>query len=86
MRLAASLITSIVLDGKKIHNPIGFTGSQIQYRVMNTFVPRSGTAIVRNIFTALGQRVISFVPPATVFPKILETSDIFFEPFVTIDF
>lgn len=84
-RLVSTLLTSVVIDSKKVYNPIGFTGSEARYRVLNAFVPRSDLSAIRNVFTTLGIRLISCIPPALALTKLVEGSEAAFEPFIVVD-
>lgn len=72
LRLISSTIVSVMIDGKKVTNPIGFTGGRIRLTVLNVFVPSSEFNIIRSVVAALGKRAISIIPSPLVFPKFIE--------------
>ena len=49
MKLVTTSIISIMVDGKKLGNPIGFTGKNIKLGVINIFVPLSYVNMIQNI-------------------------------------
>ena len=75
LRLISSTITSVLIDGKKITNPIGFTGGKVTLNVLNVFAPASEFNIIRSIIASLGKKVISLIPMPLIFPKIVEQTD-----------
>lgn len=79
IKLVSSTLTSIMIDSKRVTNPIGFTGGAIRIKVLNVFAPASEFNIVRSILSSLGKRTISVVPTPLLFPKIVERSDYAYE-------
>lgn len=75
IRLVASTLTAIYIDGKRVTNPIGFTGTQIRIQVLNVFVPSSEFNILRSIVANLGKNMISLVPMPLIFPKVTENTE-----------
>jgi cell division ATPase FtsA len=75
IRLVSSTITSIEIDGKKISNPIGFSGGKIRLTVLNVFAPASEFNIMRSIVASIDKNTISLVPAPIVFPKILDHTE-----------
>lgn len=85
LRLISSSIVSISIDGKKILNPIGFTGGKVSMRVLNVFAPASEFNIIRSIVSNVSKRIISLVPTPLLFQKIIEQSEYSDETICTID-
>lgn len=75
IRLISSTLTSITIDGKKVMNPLGFSGANIRIKVLNVFAPASEFNIMRSIISSLGKQTISVVPTPLLFSKIVERSD-----------
>lgn len=75
IRLVSSTLTSIYIDGKRVTNPIGFTGGQVRIQVLNVFVPSSEFNILRSIVANLGKNMISLVPMPLIFPKVIEGTE-----------
>lgn len=75
IRLISSTLTAISIDGKKVTNPLGFTGSNIRIRVLNVYAPASEYNIMRSIISSLGKRLISVVPTPLLFSKVIERSE-----------
>ncbi len=75
IRLISSTLTAISIDGKKVTNPLGFTGSNIRIRVLNVYAPASEYNIMRSIISSLGKRMISVVPTPLLFSKVIERSE-----------
>ena len=75
LRLISSTITSVCIDGKKITNPVGFSGGKVSLNVLNVFAPASEFNIIRSIISSLGRKVISLIPMPLIFPKIVEQTD-----------
>lgn len=86
MRLITTSITSIVVDGKKITNPIGFTGKNIKLGLINVFIPFSHSSVLQNIGRGLGKNIISLIPSIITLPKIIEESDENFDANCFLDF
>lgn len=72
LRLISSTITSITIDGKKISNPVGFSGWKVVLTVLNVFAPASEFNILRSIVSSLDKKAISLIPTPILFPKIIE--------------
>ncbi len=49
MKLVTTSLISITVDGKKLGNPIGFTGKNIRLGIINIFVPVSYVSMIQNI-------------------------------------
>lgn len=75
LRLISSTITSVCIDGKKIMNPVGFSGGKVSLNVLNVFAPASEFNIIRSIISSLGRKVISLIPMPLIFPKIVEQTE-----------
>lgn len=75
LRLISSTITSITIDGKKISNPVGFSGWKVILTVLNVFAPASEFNILRSIVSSLGKKAISLIPTPLLFPKIVEKTE-----------
>ncbi len=86
MKLVTTTLTSIVIDGKKVSNPIGFTGKNISLTVCNVFIPISVFHVYSGLERSLGLNLISFVPVGIALPKALENSLELFDPNLCIDF
>jgi cell division ATPase FtsA len=85
MKLVTTTLTSIIIDGKKVSNPVGFTGKNVSLTVCNVFVPVSIFHLYSGIERTLGLDLISFVPVGVVLPKALENSLELFDPNLCID-
>ncbi len=85
IRLVSSTLTAIYIDGKRVTNPIGFTGWQVRIQVLNVFVPASEFNILRSIVANLGKNTISLVPMPLIFPKVIENTEYSNENNVYID-
>lgn len=72
IRLISSTLTSIAIDGKKVTNPIGFTGEQVRITVLNVFTLASEYNILRSIVSSLHKNIIALVPTPLLFSKIRE--------------
>ena len=72
MRLVTTSITSINVDGKKITNPIGFTGKNIKLGLINVFIPLAHSNVLQGIGRGLGKNIISLIPLIITLPKIVE--------------
>ncbi|MDD5197716.1 MAG: hypothetical protein PHN60_02550 [Candidatus Gracilibacteria bacterium] len=86
MKLVTTSIISIVVDGKKLGNPIGFTGKNIKLGVINVFVPLSYVNMIQNIGRGLSKNVISLIPSIVTLPKFLEEKEENFDFNCCIDF
>lgn len=75
LRLISSTIVSVVIDGKKITNPIGFTGGRVALTVMNIFTPASEFNVIRSIIASLGKNTISLIPMPLILPKVVEQTE-----------
>lgn len=75
IRLISSTLTSILIDGKRVTNPIGFSGSQVRMTVLNVFTLSSEYNILRSIVSSLEKRTIALVPMPLIFPKVLERGE-----------
>lgn len=75
LRLISSTITSVSIDGKKITNPVGFSGGKVTLSILNVFAPASEFNIIRSIISSLGRKVISLIPMPLIFPKIVEQTE-----------
>ena len=69
LRLISSTITSVAIDGKKITNPVGFSGGKVMLTVLNVFAPASEFNIVRSIIASLGRKNDFPYSDATDFSK-----------------
>ncbi|BCX13766.1 MAG: hypothetical protein KatS3mg085_298 [Candidatus Dojkabacteria bacterium] len=47
-------INSVYIDGVKVINPVGFTGSELVYRVYSTFAPKVHVDSIKNVTNELG--------------------------------
>ena len=72
IRLVSSTLTSIIIDGKQVANPIGFHGKHVRINVLNVYALASEYNILRSIVSSLKKRTISIVPIPLVFSKIIE--------------
>jgi hypothetical protein len=71
MKLLASTIVSISVDGRALNNPIGFTGSQVRSQVLNVFMPNAEYLEYKTLFRDLNLEVLSYIPTPLVLPKLL---------------
>lgn len=85
IRLISSTLTEISIDGKRVTNPIGFTGTQVRITVLNVFCLASEFNIIRSIISSLKKRTISLVPMPLIFPKITEMADQLYDESIYID-
>ncbi len=86
MKLVTTSVISIMVDGKKLGNPIGFTGRNIKLGVINVFVPLSYVNMIQNIWRGLSKNIISLIPSIITLPKLLEEKDENFDFNCCIDF
>lgn len=75
IKLVSSTLTSITIDGKKVTNPLWFSGWALKIKVLNLFAPASEFNIMRSIISSLGKDTISIIPTPLLFSKITEQSD-----------
>lgn len=75
IRLVSSTIIHITIDGKKIMNPVGFSGGKVILTVLNVFAPASEFNIFRSVIASLWRKAISLIPTPLLFPKIVEQTD-----------
>ncbi len=85
MKLVTTALTSIVIDGKKVSNPIGFTGTNVSLTVCNVFLPVSTFLLYSSIVRDLDKKLISFVPTSIALPKAQEASLELFDPNCFVD-
>lgn len=86
MKLVTTSIISITVDGKKIGNPIGFTGKNIKLGVINVFVPLSYVNMIQSIGRGLSKNIISLIPSIVTLPKLTENKEENFDFNCCIDF
>lgn len=86
MKLVTTSIISITVDGKKIGNPIGFTGKNIKLGVINVFVPLSYITTIQSIGRGLSKNIVSLIPSIITLPKLLENKNENFDFNCCIDF
>ncbi len=75
IRLISSTITAISIDGKNYTNPLGSTGVNIRFTILNIFTPAADYNILRSVVASLWKRIISLIPTPLVFSKVLEKSE-----------
>ncbi|HRI36592.1 MAG TPA: cell division protein FtsA [bacterium] len=85
MKLVATTLTSIMIDGRSVSNPVGMTGSNVKLGFLNAFVPLSEYSSYRSIAKHLGKELVSLVPVGIALPKILESDDIAYDPNCFVD-
>jgi cell division ATPase FtsA len=85
MKLVTTTLTSIVIDGKKVSNPIGFTGKNVSLTVCNIFLPIASFHVYASIARDVDKRLISFVPTPITLPKAQSESLELFDPNCFID-
>jgi hypothetical protein len=85
MKLVATTLTNIVIDGRAVSNPVGMTGSSVKLGFLNAFVPLSEYANYRSIAKHLDKEIVSLVPVGIALPKYLESSDIAYDPNCFVD-
>lgn len=86
MKLVTTSIISIMVDGKKIGNPVGFPGKNIKLGIINVFLPLSYVTMIQNIGRGLGKNIISLIPSIITLPKLIENKDENFDFNAFIDF
>ncbi len=86
MKLVTTSVISIMVDGKKLGNPIGFTGKNIKLGVINVFVPLSYVNMIQNIGRGLSKNIISLIPSIITLPKLTEDKNENFDFNCCIDF
>jgi cell division protein FtsA len=52
-----TVINSVYIDGVKVADPVGFTGSELVYRVFSTFAPKIHVDSIKNVTENLGIKV-----------------------------
>ena len=80
MKLITTSLTSITIDGKKVSNPIGFTGKNVNLTVCNVFLPVTTFHLYSSIARNIDRRVLSFVPTPIALPKAQNESLEIFDP------
>jgi hypothetical protein len=85
MKLVTTSLSSITIDGKKVANPIGFTGSSVSLSVCNAFLPSSVFNLYSTIARKLDRTVISFVPAPIALPKSRAEALELFDPNCYVD-
>lgn len=85
MKLVTTTVTSINLDGKKVSNPIGFTGKNMSLTVCNVFIPQSTFHVYSAIARKIDKEIISFVPAPMILPKAQGESLELFDPNCYVD-
>jgi hypothetical protein len=85
MKLVTTSLSSIMIDGKKVANPIGFIGSNVSLSVCNAFLPASVFNLYATIARKLDRTVISFVPVPIALPKSRGEALELFDPNCYID-
>ena len=73
LKLISSSLTSIYIDGKRISNPIGFTGKDIRFTILNIYAPMVDFENLHMVINSLDRKTISLVPKTVLYPKILES-------------
>jgi hypothetical protein len=85
MKLVTTTVTAISLDGKKVSNPIGFTGKNMSLTVCNVFVPQSTFHVYSAIARKIDKEVVSFVPAPMILPKAQGDALELFDPNCYVD-
>lgn len=85
IRLVSSTLTSIIIDGKQVSNPIGFHGKQVRLTILNIYALASEYNILRSIVSSLQKNTISIVPMPLILPKIIEQWEYVYEGNFCID-
>ncbi len=75
MRLISSILSSVFIDGRKVNNPIGFTGKTVKLTICNIFLPAAEFNIMRSIVASLDKKTISIIPMPLVYPRVIENTD-----------
>ncbi len=75
MRLISSILSAVFIDGRKVNNPIGFTGKTIKLTICNIFLPAAEFNIMRSIVASLDKKTISIIPMPLVYPRVIENTD-----------
>ncbi len=85
LKLISSSLTSIYIDGKRISNPIGFTGKDIRFTILNIYAPMVDFENLHMVINSLDRKTISLVPKTVLYPKILESSPYIFDTNLYLD-
>jgi cell division ATPase FtsA len=80
MKLFTTSLTSITIDGKKVANPIGFTGKNISLTVCNVFIPMTTFHLYSTIARNIDKKILSFVPTPIALTKAQADSLEIFDP------
>jgi len=80
MKLITTSLTSITIDGKKVSNPIGFTGKNVSLTVCNVFIPTTTFHLYTSIARNIDKKVLSYVPTPIALTKAQADSLELFDP------
>lgn len=80
MKLITTSLTSITIDGKKVSNPMGFTGKNISLTVCNVFIPTTTFHLYSTIARNIEKKILSFVPTPIALTKAQSESLDIFDP------
>ncbi|MDD2515929.1 MAG: hypothetical protein PHF46_01675 [Candidatus Gracilibacteria bacterium] len=86
MKLITTSITSISIDGQRFSNPVGFTGKNIRFNLINVFAPVSKYNIFSSLIRNLNKNLISIIPIPISLPKLVESSPFVNDQNLFIDF
>lgn len=85
MKLITTSLVGVYIDGKRVSNPIWFTGKNIKFNIINVFCPVSSFSVFRNIIRDLDLNLISIVPLPISLPKLIEDTPYNFDSNIFID-
>lgn len=85
MKLITTSLTSITIDGKKVSNPMGFTGKNISLTVCNVFIPIATFHLYSTIARNIEKKILSFVPTPIALTKAQSDSLEIFDPNAFVD-
>jgi len=80
MKLITTSLTSITIDGKKVSNPMGFTGKNVSLTVCNVFIPVTTFHLYSTIARNIDKKILSFVPTPIALTKAQSDSLELFDP------
>ncbi|KXK26809.1 MAG: Cell division protein FtsA [candidate division WS6 bacterium OLB20] len=69
-----SKINATYIDGVKVDNPLGFTGTEVTYRVFSTFAPSLHVNSLKEIAASLGLEVLSIEVQPYVISRAIKGS------------
>lgn len=85
LRLVSSTIVAIMIDGRTVTSPIGFSGLRLRLTVLNVFAPSSEFNMIRSILSTLDKHAISIIPEPLILPKVVESLEVTEVPTAIVD-